>query len=133
MNSPRFLRIATFLSGFITIGPALASIPQICRPDYQNLASSGSFLQGKNATVTIIGGHVSRTVTAPFSGNLRLTESSFGQPFAQWIASDNYAANVVAQVRAALYPAAGSTRTQVLASIAAFRYKTLLFSPPPGN
>lgn len=134
MNSLRLIRIFTFLSGFITVGSAAASsVPLVCRPDFQNLASSSAVLQGRNPAVVIIGGNINPPSTAPASGGTRLTESSFGQPFAQWTPGDTYAADVVAQVRAALYPTAGSTRTQVLASQAAFRYKTLLFSPAPGE
>lgn len=131
MNSLRLIPLSTLLFGLFAVGSASASsVPLVCRPDFQNLASSGSVLQGKNPAVTIIGGHINRPANAPASGAIRLTESSFGQPLAQWTPGATYAADVVAQVRAALYPAAGSTRTQVLASQAAFRYKALLFSPP---
>jgi hypothetical protein len=130
MNSLHLIRISAFLTSLIAVGTASASsVPQVCRPDFQNLASSSSSLQAKNPAVTIIGGNINPSASAPASGGIRLTESSFGQPFSQWTPGDTYAADVVAQVRAALYPAAGSTRTQVLQSTAAFRYKTLLFTP----
>ena len=126
----------------ICAASAQADIVHFVRPDFQNLSGPGTnrtaLGRDPNPGLIWIQGLIKPAATAPSDGAARLTEASFGQPFSPYIypATTNtgtYAAQVVAQVRQALYPPRGTTRTNVINSTAAFRYKWLLFSPTPGE
>jgi hypothetical protein len=118
---------------------ARASLDDVARADYQNLSGDGAVNQSNPGVIISIQGNISPTATAPSDGVIKLPESSFGQPFSPFEprlggpGQPTYAAEVVAAVRAALYPPPGSDRAAVLASTTAFRYKWLLFSPVPGE
>lgn len=139
MNS----RSLTFAAGtsalLLTFPSAYADITNIVRPDYQNLTAATGAVQSVNPTVVHIQGLITPVATAPSDGAVRLTEASFGQPLARWIPSSDfqstqsYAARIVSEVRAVLYPPSGANRTAVETSGAAFRYKYLLFSTTPGE
>lgn len=137
MLSRILLRLALGL--VIAVASAQATITNFVRPDFQNLSGLG-IVSGRDPNPGLI--HIQGLIVptessaAPTDGNARLTEVSFGQPFAPFVfrgISATYAAQVVAQVRPVLYPPRGATRAEVLSSGTAFRYKYLLFSPIPGE
>lgn len=114
-----------------------AALTTLVRADFKNLSSAQAATQTKNASVIITaGGVIKPAATAPSNGADRLTECSFGEPFAQWV-SDNgtFSRTLAADIRAKIYGSPGLTRAQLLAlnPKPPFRYKRLLFSPEAGE
>jgi hypothetical protein len=129
--------IALILAAAFTVIPARA-LTAIARADFNNTSGDGSANANNPGVMLTIQGSIAPTNSAPTDTVRFLTESSFGHPFSPFqpragTGSATYATEIVATVRTKLYPPRGSTRSQVLNSGAAFRYKWLLFSPEPGE
>jgi hypothetical protein len=97
------------------------------RAEYRNLTSAHSATQLKNPGVAFFGGYFNTPGNPQTGAVVRLQECSFGQAFSQWYPSDTYGTEVVASVKAALYPS-GGTRATIIGSGKPFRYKWLLYS-----
>ena len=138
----KFQTLIYFTAGLVLLASTQGLTAAFVRPDYQNVsgpAAVDSPPRDPNPGLTHIQGHIKPHNSAPADGLQKLTEASFGQPFAPFAIRStsnqyqSYAQEIIDQVKPLLYPPSGSNRAVVEASTAAFRYKWLLFSPNEGE
>jgi hypothetical protein len=124
--------------------PASATLTSFVRADFQNRTPTN--YTPKEPGLIFYSGHLVGPHTAPADiptgGGYVLRESSFGQPFSPYVVRANtndlhqsYGDEIAAAVLAKLIPSATqlASKSGVLGSTAAFRYKWLLYTPNTTN